>query len=145
MLVDRGDARRSAASPSPLLFAQAARTKNPELFLAISLLIVILASLATAAVGLSPILGALIAGVLIAETEYHAEVEAITAPFAGLALGIFLITVGMRIDLGALARATGPLILGAAAAVLIGQGAWSPRRCCGLPEFASARRSKRAC
>ena len=56
------------------LFAQAARTKNPELFLAISLLTVILASLATAAVGLSPILGALIAGVLIAETEYHAEV-----------------------------------------------------------------------
>ncbi len=81
------------------LFAQAARTKNPELFLAISLLTVILASLATALVGLSPILGALIAGILIAETDYHAEVEAITAPLAGLALGIFLITVGMRIDL----------------------------------------------
>ena len=44
------------------LFAQAARTKNPELFLAISLLTVILASLATSAVGLSPILGALVAG-----------------------------------------------------------------------------------
>ena len=100
------------------LFAQAARTKNPELFLAISLLTVILASLATAAVGLSPILGALIAGVLIAETEYHAEVEAITAPLAGLALGIFLITVGMRIDLGALAR-DWPLMLGAAAAILL--------------------------
>lgn len=81
------------------LFAQAARTKNPELFLAISLLTVILASLITRAVGLSPILGALIAGVLIAETDYHAEVEAITAPLTGLALGIFLITVGMRIDL----------------------------------------------
>jgi CPA2 family monovalent cation:H+ antiporter-2 len=100
------------------LFAQAARTKNPELFLAVSLLTVILASLATAAVGLSPILGALIAGVLIAETEYHAEVEAITAPLAGLALGIFLITIGMRIDLNALAREW-PLILGAAGAVLI--------------------------
>jgi len=100
------------------LFAQAARTKNPELFLAISLLTVILASLATGAVGLSPILGALIAGVLIAETDYHAEVEAITAPLAGLALGIFLITVGMRIDLDALVERW-PLILGAAAAVLI--------------------------
>ena len=107
----------SGASRSAPLFAQAARTKNPELFLAISLLTVILASLATSAVGLSPILGALIAGVLIAETEYHAEVEAITAPLAGLALGIFLITVGMRIDLGALVREW-PLILGAAAAVL---------------------------
>lgn len=100
------------------LFAQAARTKNSELFLAISLLTVILASLATGAVGLSPILGALIAGVLIAETEYHAEVEVITAPLAGLALGIFLITVGMRIDLGALLRGW-PLILGASAAVLV--------------------------
>ena len=54
---------------------------------------------------------------LIAETEYHAEVEAITAPLAGLALGIFLITVGMRIDLDVVAR-DWPLILGAAAAVL---------------------------
>jgi CPA2 family monovalent cation:H+ antiporter-2 len=99
------------------LFAQAARTKNPELFLAISLLTVILASLATGAVGLSPILGALVAGVLIAETDYHAEVEAITTPLAGLALGIFLITVGMRIDLHALIR-DWPVILGAATALL---------------------------
>ncbi|MGN6059409.1 MAG: NAD-binding protein, partial [Sphingomicrobium sp.] len=94
-----------------------ARAKNPEIFLAISLLTVILASIATQAIGLSPILGALIAGILIAETEYHAEVEAITAPLAGLALGIFLITIGMRIDLGALAR-DWPLILGATVLVL---------------------------
>ena len=83
----------------PRLFGQAARTKSPELFLAASLLVVIGASLATAAVGLSPIVGALIAGLLIAETEYHGEVEAIMEPFKGLALGIFLITVGMSIDL----------------------------------------------
>ena len=102
----------------PMLFAQAARAKNPELFLAISLLTVILAALATRGIGLSPILGALIAGILIGETDYHAEVEAIVAPLAGLALGIFLITVGMRIDLEALVRQW-PVILGAAAAVLI--------------------------
>ena len=83
----------------PLLFAQAARTKSPELFLAASLLVVILAALATGASGLSPIVGALVAGLLIAETEYHTEVEAMTAPFKGLALGIFLITVGMSLDL----------------------------------------------
>ncbi|RPF70656.1 cation:proton antiporter domain-containing protein [Aurantiacibacter spongiae] len=83
----------------PRLFAQAARTKSPELFLAASLLVVIGASLATAFVGLSPIVGALIAGLLIAETEYHTEVEGIMEPFKGLALGIFLITVGMGIDL----------------------------------------------
>ena len=101
----------------PPLFAQAARTKSPELFLAVSLLVVILASLATLAVGLSPIVGALVAGILIAETEYRSEVEVVTAPFRGLALGVFLITVGMRIDFGGLA-ATWPQLLGALAAVL---------------------------
>jgi len=82
----------------PRLFAQAARAKNPELFLSASLLVVILSSIATTAVGLSPIVGALIAGLLIAETDYHAEVELVTAPFKGLALGVFLITVGMSLD-----------------------------------------------
>ena len=101
----------------PMLFSQAARTKSPELFLAISLLTVITAAMATGAVGLSPILGALIAGVLIGETDYRAEVETIVAPLAGLALGIFLITVGMKIDLMDL-RDRWPIILGAAAAVL---------------------------
>ena len=102
----------------PGLFAQAARTKSPELFLAVSLLVVILASLATGAVGLSPILGAMIAGILIAETEYDAEVETVTAPLRGLALGIFLITVGMRIDFGALI-ANWPKLLGATVALLL--------------------------
>jgi CPA2 family monovalent cation:H+ antiporter-2 len=93
----------------PRLFAQAARTKSPELFLAASLIVVIAASLATAAVGLSPIMGALVAGILIAETDYHNEVEVITAPFRGLALGIFLITVGMSIDLRLVADNWGSL------------------------------------
>jgi len=83
----------------PRLFAQAARTKSPELFLSASLLVVIVASLATAATGLSPIVGALLAGLLIAETEYRAEVEQVTEPFQGLALGVFLITVGMSLNL----------------------------------------------
>jgi len=83
----------------PKLFAQAARTKNPEMFLAACLLVVIVASLVTSSVGFSPILGALIAGIVIAETEYGNEVEIITAPFRGLGLGIFLITVGMSVDL----------------------------------------------
>jgi CPA2 family monovalent cation:H+ antiporter-2 len=102
----------------PQLFAQAARTKSPEVFLAASLLVVIVAALATAGVGLSPIVGALIAGLLIAETEYHGEVESITAPFQGLALGIFLITIGMSIDLAAVWANLGA-ILAAAAGVLL--------------------------
>ena len=83
----------------PRLFAQAARTKSPEMFLAACLLVVIVASLVTSSVGFSPILGALIAGIVIAETEYRGEVEAMTGPFRGLGLGIFLITVGMSVDL----------------------------------------------
>ena len=83
----------------PSLFAQAARTKNPEVFLAACLLVVIVASLVTSAIGFSAVLGALIAGIVIAETEYRGEVEVITAPFRGLGLGIFLITVGMSVDL----------------------------------------------
>ncbi len=102
----------------PRLFAQAARTKSPELFLAASLLVVIGASLATAFVGLSPIVGALIAGLLIAETEYHTEVEGIMEPFKGLALGIFLITVGMGIDLAVIWEHLW-LILGAVVGVLV--------------------------
>ena len=102
----------------PRLFAQAARTKSPEVFLAASLLVVIIAALSTAAAGLSPIVGALIAGLLIAETEYHGEVETITEPFKGLALGIFLITIGMSIDLRVIWNNLGP-ILGATAGVLL--------------------------
>jgi CPA2 family monovalent cation:H+ antiporter-2 len=101
----------------PRIFAQAARAKDPELFLAASLLVVIVAALATAAVGLSPIVGALLAGLMIAETEYHGEVEAITAPFKGLALGVFLISVGMGLDLKTIAQQW-PLLIAAVVGVV---------------------------
>ncbi|MFS0771283.1 cation:proton antiporter [Sphingomonas sp. 1P08PE] len=103
----------------PRLFAQAARTKSPELFLAASLLVVIVASVATTAAGLSPIVGALLAGLLIAETEYHSEVEVITAPFKGLALGVFLITVGMDLDLRSIAANWSPLLLAVVGVVAV--------------------------
>ncbi|MFM7350039.1 MAG: cation:proton antiporter, partial [Erythrobacter sp.] len=102
----------------PRLFAQAARTKSPELFLSASLLVVIGASLATALVGLSPIVGALIAGLLIAETEYSTEVELIMESFKGLALGVFLITVGMSINLAEIAGEIGRLALAVTGVVL---------------------------
>ena len=101
------------------LFAQAARTKSPELFLSASLLVVIVASLATAAVGLSPIVGAIVAGVLIAETDYVDEVEVITAPFRGLALGVFLITVGMSLDARAILAQWELLVAAIAGVVLL--------------------------
>ena len=103
----------------PPLFAQAARTKSPELFLSASLLVVIVAALATAGVGLSPIVGALIAGLLIAETEYHGEIEHILAPFKGLALGVFLITIGMSIDLAMVARHWLAILIATAGVVVV--------------------------
>ena len=102
----------------PTLFSQAARSKKPELFLAISLLVVILAATVTASVGLSPIMGALVAGLVIAETEYRNEVEVVIEPFKNLALGVFLITVGMAIDIGALV-ADWPKLFGALIGVIL--------------------------
>ena len=102
----------------PSLFGQAARTKSPELFVSVSLLVVIVCSLATSAAGLSPIVGAIIAGLLIAETDYHAEVEVMTAPFKGLALGVFLISIGMQIDLRFVAE-NWTMLFGAVGAVVI--------------------------
>ena len=101
----------------PRLFGQAARTKSPELFLSATLLVVIIASLITAAIGFSLVLGALIAGIVIAETEYRSEVEAITAPLRGLGLGVFLITVGMSVDVRQLVS-NWPSLLLAVVAVL---------------------------
>ena len=103
----------------PRLFGQAARTKSPELFVSISLLVVIVSSLVTGAVGLSPIVGALIAGLLIAETDYHNEVEVMTAPFKGLALGIFLISIGMQIDLRYVADNWGALVAAVTGVVVV--------------------------
>jgi CPA2 family monovalent cation:H+ antiporter-2 len=103
----------------PLLFAQAARTKSPELFLAACLIVVIVASLLTSAIGFSAVLGALIAGIVIAETEYRGEVEVITAPFRGLGLGIFLITVGMSADLRLIAANWQSLLLALAAVIAV--------------------------
>lgn len=103
----------------PRLFGQAARTKSPELFVSISLLVVIVASLATGAVGLSPIVGAMIAGLLIAETDYHNEVDVMTAPFKGLALGVFLISIGMQVDVRFVAANWAALVGAVAAVVLV--------------------------
>jgi len=103
----------------PRLFAQAARTKSSEVFLAASLLVVMVSSLVTAAAGLSPIVGALVAGLLIAETDYQSEVEGITEPFKGLALGVFLITVGMGIDPRQLASQWASLLIAISAVIII--------------------------
>lgn len=81
------------------IFRSVARTGNPEMFLAACLFVVFAASLSAALAGLSMGLGALIAGVLLAETEYRREVERTIEPFKGLLLGVFFVSVGTQLDL----------------------------------------------
>jgi CPA2 family monovalent cation:H+ antiporter-2 len=82
------------------IYRHVAITNNPELFMATTLLVVLGTSIATAAAGLSMALGAFIAGLLLAESEYRHQVEGDIEPFRGLLLGLFFMTVGMSIDVG---------------------------------------------
>jgi glutathione-regulated potassium-efflux system ancillary protein KefC len=75
-----------------------ARSATPEIFTAASLLLVVATASLMHAVGLSMALGAFLAGVLLAESEYRHELEADIEPFKGLLLGLFFIAVGMSID-----------------------------------------------
>lgn len=99
------------------LLRQAARTRGSELFLSTCLVIVIGASAITAAAGLSMLVGALLAGLLIAETEYHRQVHVAVEPFQGLLLGVFLISIGMNLDLAFLVNR--PLFVLAAVLALL--------------------------
>jgi len=79
-----------------------ARAKSQELFVAACLLVAIGAGLVSALIGLSMALGAFIAGLLLAETEYRHEVEVTIEPFKGLLLGLFFVSVGIGLDLSRL-------------------------------------------
>src|SRR5215471_4183987 len=100
------------------LFRSVARTRSPELFVAACLLVVIVTGLATAAAGLSMALGALIGGLLLAGTEYRRQVEVTIDPFKGLFVGVFLISIGMSLDIGT-AAADPLLVFGAAGGVVL--------------------------
>lgn len=82
-----------------------AKAKSHEMFMAASLLVVLGAGLLSAVTGLSMALGAFIAGLLLAETEYRHEVEVTIEPFKGLLLGLFFVSVGIGLDLRLLAAA----------------------------------------
>lgn len=85
------------------LLRRVAATGIQEIFTAAALLVVIGTAAAAHAVGLSMALGAFLAGVLLAESEYRHELEGDLAPFRGLLLGLFFISVGMSLDLGLIA------------------------------------------
>jgi monovalent cation:H+ antiporter-2, CPA2 family len=91
------------------LFRLVATARSNELFIAAVLFVIIAAGMIADQAGLSMALGAFVAGLLLAETEYRKAIEATVAPFKGLLLGIFFFTVGMNIDFRELVRE--PLLL----------------------------------
>ena len=100
------------------LLRAVARTGVPEVFTAFALLWVIGIALLMHSVHLSMSLGAFVAGVLLADSEYRHEIETDMAPFKGLLLGLFFIAVGMSIDFGVLVRE--PIRVAALVVVLVG-------------------------
>lgn len=87
-----------------------AGSRTPEIFTAASLLLVVATAALMQSVGLSMALGAFLAGVLLAESEYRRELETDIEPFKGLLLGLFFIAVGMAIDFGVVLQH--PLLIG---------------------------------
>jgi CPA2 family monovalent cation:H+ antiporter-2 len=100
------------------IFKMASAIESTEVFMAASILVVILTGLATYSVGLSMTLGAFLAGLLLAETEYRREVEATIQPFKGLLLGVFLVSVGMGVNVAKIIES--PFLIIGSALLLIG-------------------------
>lgn len=100
------------------LFRLVAETRSSEMFVAAILLVAIGTAQVTALLGLSPALGAFLAGMVIADTEYRHQVDADIAPFKGLLLGLFFIGVGAQLDL-ALVLGRPWLVLGGLLALML--------------------------
>ncbi|MEO7390663.1 MAG: glutathione-regulated potassium-efflux system protein KefC [Ramlibacter sp.] len=111
-----------------------AKSKTPEIFTAASLLLVVAIAALMQLVGLSMALGAFLAGVLLAESEYRRELETDIEPFKGLLLGLFFIAVGMSIDFGVLIKS--PALMAAIVAGFLavkGVIIWLLARTMGVP------------
>jgi glutathione-regulated potassium-efflux system ancillary protein KefC len=116
------------------IFRHVARTRLREIFTAFALLLVLGIALAYEATGLSMALGAFLAGVLLAESEYRHEIQAAVEPFKGLLLGLFFIAVGMGVDFGVLlARPLVVLALVGGLFAVKGAVLWLIARRAGLP------------
>jgi len=111
-----------------------ARSDTPEIFTAASLLLVVATAALMQTVGLSMALGAFLAGVLLAESEYRRELETDIEPFKGLLLGLFFIAVGMSIDFAVVLRSP-MLIAGVVLGFLVLKAAvlWGMGRAMPLP------------
>jgi CPA2 family monovalent cation:H+ antiporter-2 len=101
------------------LFRLVAAADSTELFMAACLLVIIGSGVATAVAGFSMGLGAFIAGLLLAETEFRREIEVTIEPFKGLLLGLFFVSVGAGLDIGRLLGAPTLVLLAAGVPILV--------------------------
>ncbi|MEH2519682.1 CPA2 family monovalent cation:H+ antiporter-2 [Bradyrhizobium sp. AZCC 1610] len=101
------------------LFRLVASARMSELFVATTLFVIVATGVAAAVVGFSMALGAFVAGLLLAETEFRKAIETAIDPFKGLLLGLFFFTVGMNIDFRELARDPVWLVGGAVGLVAV--------------------------
>ncbi len=100
------------------VFEQVAAVRDPDVFIALSLVVVLASGLMTKMAGLSMAFGAFLAGMLLADTHYRHQVAADIQPFRGLLLGLFFMSVGMSVDFG-LTVAKAHVVLGLAAGLLV--------------------------
>ncbi len=101
------------------MFRLVAATQSTDLFIAATLFVIVGTGVAAAAAGLSMALGAFIAGLLLAETEFRKAIEATVEPFKGLLLGMFFFTIGMNLDVRVLAAAPLSLAVGVIALIAV--------------------------
>lgn len=104
------------------LLRWAAGVGNREVFVAATLLVVLATASIAESAGLSMALGAFLAGLLIAETEFRHEIETDIEPFKGIFLGLFFVTVGMQIELALIAQEPVQILAGVAGLFLIKAG-----------------------
>jgi CPA2 family monovalent cation:H+ antiporter-2 len=105
----------------PRLFHEVAASRSAELFVLLALVIVLLTAWLTHLLGLSPALGAFLAGMLLGESHYRHQIEADIRPFRDILLGLFFVSIGMLIDLQLFAS-HGVLILGLTLGLLLIKG-----------------------
>lgn len=106
----------------PRLFHEVAASRSAELFVLLALVIVLLTAWLTHLLGLSPALGAFLAGMLLGESHYRHQIEADIRPFRDILLGVFFVSIGMLIDLRLFAS-HGLLIFGLTLGLLLIKGA----------------------
>ncbi|MBX9462846.1 MAG: monovalent cation:proton antiporter-2 (CPA2) family protein [Aquamicrobium sp.] len=101
------------------LYRTMASLRSPELFVAATLLVVLATAWGTAAAGLSMALGAFLAGLLLAGTEYRHQIESDIRPFRGILLGLFFISIGMSLNLAVITPQLHLVLASAAALVAV--------------------------